>query len=165
LPTAWPAPASGQFRCRFSALPNGDRIFPKSAPHPHASRASRKCRHRGSRVADSWEFTDDQSSYPPLLIQARIICSPPCLQRNARTCFPTWNWSRCRWANRFANPACRCATSISLPATCIVSLLYVMEDGASAEIAVVGRGYRRHLRDKESGLDSCPLPSRARIKT
>ena len=37
----------------------------------------------------------------------------------------------------FTSPAFRCATSIS-PPTSIVSLLYVMEDGASAEIAVVG---------------------------
>ena len=44
---------------------------------------------------------------------------------------------RCRSGRRCTSPAARCATSISRP-TRIVSLLYVMEDGASAEIAVVG---------------------------
>jgi hypothetical protein len=38
----------------------------------------------------------------------------------------------------FTNPKVGCVTSIS-PTTSIVSLLYVMADGASAEIAVVGK--------------------------
>ena len=45
--------------------------------------------------------------------------------------------SRCRSATCSTSLARRCGTSISRPPA-IVSLLYVMEDGASAEIAIVG---------------------------
>jgi hypothetical protein len=41
------------------------------------------------------------------------------------------------WGTQYASPVCRCITSFS-PTTAIVSLLYVLDDGASAEIAVVG---------------------------
>ena len=43
----------------------------------------------------------------------------------------------CRWARCCTNRA-RTLSHVYFPTTAIVSLLYVMENGASAEIAVVG---------------------------
>ena len=49
----------------------------------------------------------------------------------------TWNPSTCRWAKCFTSRAIT-LSHVYFPTTAIISLLYVMEDGASAEIAVVG---------------------------
>jgi hypothetical protein len=56
---------------------------------------------------------------------------------NTRACFPNLELVPMPARQVLYEPGSRCAMSIS-PPPAIVSLLYVMEDGASAEIAVVG---------------------------
>ena len=60
-----------------------------------------------------------------------------CLRPITRRCCRIWSGYRCRSARRCTSPAARCG-HVYFPTTAIVSLLYVLEDGASAEIAVVG---------------------------
>ena len=52
-------------------------------------------------------------------------------------CSTTSSWSRCRFGDVLYESGSQLG-HVYFPTTSIVSLLYVMEDGASAEIAVVG---------------------------
>jgi hypothetical protein len=67
--------------------------------------------------------------------QNRLLAALPA-EEYARL-LPNLDGSRCRSVTCFTSPACE-MRHVYFPTTSIVSLLYVMLDGASAEIAVVG---------------------------
>ena len=72
----------------------------------------------------------------PQIIQEKIRLQL-CRKQNNIVCFLTWSHTPCRWAGLSANRAITWHT-FYVPTTAIVSLLYITEDGASVEIAVVG---------------------------
>src|SRR3569832_1363040 len=85
---------------------------------------------------DSDDPTEHESSCLPRDLN-KTSCSPPCRSRCARVFFRSRRPWRCRSARCFMNPAVNCTTFI-FPPRSSCSLLYVKENGASAENAVVG---------------------------
>ena len=77
------------------------------------------------------------SPHPPPTLRNRTTCWPRCRPWSASGSTRTCGSWRCRLARCCTSPATSSA-NVYFPTDCIVSLLYVMESGASAEISVVG---------------------------
>ena len=75
--------------------------------------------------------------WPPRTIRNKITCSLRCQVGSASDFIRTCNSCRCRSERSYTNRAI-VLRHVYFPTDSIVSLLYVMADGASAEISVVG---------------------------
>ena len=76
-----------------------------------------------------------QCPHPP--VRARTICSPPCPPRNSSPWPHIWSWSTLALGEMLYEPGGQLRHAY-FPTSAIVSLHYVMEDGASSESAGVG---------------------------
>ena len=110
-----------------------------SYPWSRCRSALRVSRNPGAAAAGP--LIDPGASHVRRLLEAGPQAEPPARRAPeadyaAHGC-PTSSWCRCRSARCCTNPAAQ-MRHVYFPTTAIVSLLYVMENGASAEIAVVG---------------------------